>query len=276
MAYGILKIDSIFSKGSFTKYPSKSWIEGVQYTLLRFRSIMGDKSWGSILKGVFSGDSSHSLKNISKSIADISISFSSSDFSKYPKEEWINGTIYALEKFGTILRLLKFEKVGNEISIFFGGKSPLEEAVSNITLLAKAFDKLGDSMNKFSSSIQGIDMEGLQMIKGMTNNVILLSLMDPNMLNSVLDNIEKKGGVFAELIKDFEDKKSSISIPIKTTTVSTKTQSDSQMLGEKIDRMTALLADIQSVVGTGGALKMYLTSIKEVQLSGNSKSPSRR
>ena len=62
-------------------------------------------------------------------------------------------------------------------------------------------------MNKFSSSIQGIDMEGLQMIKGMTNNVILLSLMDPNMLNSVLDNIEKKGGVFAELIKDFEDKK---------------------------------------------------------------------
>lgn len=274
MAKGILKVDSIFSKGNFTRFPSKPWIDGVQYTLSRFKNILGDKGILSIIK---SAVSTSTLSKISKSISDISMSFSTGDFSKYPKPEWINGTIYALEKFGTILKMLKFDWVGDKVSILFGSKSPLEEAVSNIVLLASAFDKLGDSMNKFSNSIQGINLDSLKMVKGLTNNVILLSLMDPDMLNDVLDKIEKRGGVFAELVKDFEDKKASnVSTPVKTVSISPKSRSDYQMLSEKVDKMIILLADIQSVVGSSGALKNYLTSIRETQLVGNNNSPTTR
>jgi hypothetical protein len=274
MAYGIVKLDSIFSKGTFAKFPSKPWIDGIQYTLTRFKNIVGDKSWSSIIKSIFSGDSTSVLSKMTKSISDISISFSTGDFSKYPKAEWVNGTIYALEKFGTILKMLKFDWVGDKISTLFGSKSPLEEAVSNIVLLATAFDKLGTSMNKFSNSIQGIDLESLKMVKGLTNNVILLSLMDPDMLNDVLDKIEKRGGVFTELIKDFEDKKSSLSsTSVKTVSISPKSKSDYEMLSDKVDKMIILLSDIQSVVGSGGALKNYLISIKDPQLAGNNNSP---
>jgi hypothetical protein len=143
--------------------------------------------------------------------------------------------------------------------------------------MATAFDKLATSMNNFSQSIQSLDAEKLQMVKGLTSNVILLSLMDPEMFDQMMDKLEKRGGVFNDLIKDFEEKKegSKSSGTVKAAVSATSQgKSDSQVLGEKVDRMTAILADISSVVGSGGALKTYLNSIKDKQLHGSSNAPS--
>lgn len=271
----ILSVDRIFSMGDFTKYPTQNWVTGVHVSLLHFKSVLSDESLEDI-------DNVDSVVTIAKSIGLVSLALSVGDYSKYPKSEWIDGTIYALSKFKTIVNLLSFDGLSgggilSGLSSLFGGQTPLERAVSNITLLSIAFEKLGQAMNSFTNAIQGLDMDKLSTIKGMTSNVIMLSLMDADMLSDVLDKMEEKGGVFADLVRNFEDAKSEskVSTAIRPTiSTGTNQKSDAQLLGEKVDNMTAILADISSVVGSRGTLKSYLNSIKEKQLTGNSHTPS--
>lgn len=281
LADGIVQLDQSFSKGKFQSYPSKSWIDGIEYALNRFKNMLSGKNFMNSLKSFVGMDSDSALISLAKAVGQVAESFAKGDYTKYPKVEWIDGTIYALQKFKSILTMLNFDDFGSggvmsSISTLFGGKSPLEQAISNITLLAMAFEKLGSSMNTFSNSIQGLDVEKLGLVKSMSNNVIMLSLMDPDMLESVLNKIEEKGGIFAELIKDFEGKKESspTSTPMKVASTGQSQKTEGQILGEKVDRMTALLADISSVVGSKGALKNYLLSVKENQLSSSGNSPS--
>jgi hypothetical protein len=76
--------------------------------------------------------------------------------------------------------------------------------------------------------------------------------------------------------KDFDDKKttSPTATPVRVATAGTGQKSESQILGEKVDKMTGLLADISSVVGSRGVLKNYLLSVKQNQLSNTTSSPS--
>lgn len=274
---GLIESANIFSKSnaSFLNPPPEEWVRGVSGSIQAFVPVFELLSGKSISPRRIKS----TLKSIGESINEISLEISKGDYTKYPKPEWIDGTIYALQKFQDIISLLNFSGLGSggimgSISSFFGGKTPLEQAVSNITMLAIAFDKLGSTMNKFSNSIQGLDVEKLSLVKGMSSNMIMLSLMDPDMLEDVLSRIEEKGGVFAELIKDFEDQKSESGGGSTVRTPSSGGSSDPnlqelQKLGKKLDNMTGILASISSVVS--GDLRNYLmdnsTNERNIQVS---------
>jgi len=262
VARKIVSISNIFSKSNFNQYPTKSWLDGVKYSISQF---------GTITASMPKIDYSPIMVWMANRIAGVSHALSAGDYTKYPSKSFMDGTIYALQKFQDIQSLVNFDTNGIK------GMNGVDKIVSNITLLAEAFDKLSTSMSGFSNSIQSLDAEKLQMIKGLTSNVILLSLMDPEMFDQMMDKLEKRGGVFNDLIKDFEEKKegSKSSGTVKAAVSATSQgKSDAQILGEKVDRMTALLADISSVVGSQGALKTYLNSIKDKQLHGSSNAPS--
>jgi hypothetical protein len=276
---GLIESANIFSKSnaSFLNPPPEEWVRGVSGSIQAFVPVFELLSGKSISPRKIKS----TLKSIGESINEISLEISKGDYTKYPKPEWIDGTIYALQKFQDIISLLNFSGLGSggimgSISSFFGGKTPLEQAVSNITMLAIAFDKLGSTMNKFSNSIQGLDVEKLSLVKGMSSNMIMLSLMDPDMLEDVLTRIEEKGGVFAELIKDFEDQKKSTSEKSTVKTSGGTSKSDPnivelQKLGKKMDNMTGILSSISSVVS--GDLRNYLmdnsTNERNIQVSSS-------
>lgn len=270
----IVKVDKIISKGQFNKFPSSGWVYGVVGSIKVFSDIM---------RGGKLGNNKYiiDLANISVAVDRV---FSVGNFTKYPSAGWVDGTIYALSKFKTIVKSLNFDNFSGggfigKIQSFFGISNPLKEAVSNITLLAQAFDKLGKAMNTFSNSIQSLDADKLAAIRSLSTNVILMSLMDPDQFDEMMDKLEERSSVFGDLIKDFETKKSeattSSSVRVSSA-AGPKGKSDSQILGEKVDRMTAILADISSVVGSSGTLKTYLNSIKETQLSGSYNRSDRR
>lgn len=278
---GLIESANIFStsNASFLNPPPEEWVRGVSGSIQAFVPVFELLSGKSISPGKIK----NTLKSIGESINGISLEISKGDYTKYPKPEWIDGTIYALQKFQDIISLLNFSGLGSggimgSISSFFGGKSPLEQAVSNITMLAIAFDKLGSTMNKFSNSIQGLDVEKLSLVKGMSSNMIMLSLMDPDMLEDVLTRIEEKGGIFAELIKNFEDQKSETggSSAVRTPSGGGKNDpnlEELQKLGKKLDNMTGILASISSVVS--GDLRNYLmdnsTNERNIQVSPSDK-----
>lgn len=280
VAKTINQIDEELSKGKYKIYPTKDWVDGSMYALREMSDLVGEQSIfaaiGESLANLFGVGGKSTIIKLAESMLKIDSVFSRGKFNIYPSKDWMDGITYSLTRFKDLMKMLQSSDDG-----FFGGlnslgSSPLEKILSNITLLGIAFEKLGNAVKTFTSSIQGLDMDKLSTIKGMTSNVILLSLMDADMLDDVLDKMEERSGVFADLLKSFEDSKqeSVAAKPVKGVVSASNQKSDSQILGEKIDGMTAILADISTVVGSRGTLKTYLNSIKDKQLTGTSNTPS--
>jgi hypothetical protein len=183
-----------------------------------------------------------------------------------------------------MVSLLSFSSLGDKISQAFGFKNPIVSALSNIEMLAVSFDKLAKSVKTFTDSIKSIDAEKLSAIRGLSSNVIMMSLMDPAQFDSMMNKLEERSGVFADLLKEFESKKSETTksgggggVNFKPATGAKDQKSDAQVLGEKMDLMNALLSDISSVVGSRGALKNYLNKMKDdITIGGSSNSLNQR
>jgi hypothetical protein len=259
------------SKGNYTKFPNLQWALAVPAAIRGFMSFNF---------GLFSGilslfKSDKAEKNELGKIVDLMLfvdkKFQSGNWQKFPSVQWVNGTILALQKFRSIVSLLSFSSFGDRLLSAFGAKNPIVTAVSNIEKLGVSFDKLAKSIRLFTESIKGIDGDKLAAIRSLSSNVVMMSLMDPAQFDMMMSKLEERSGVFGDLIKDFEVKKTKgasgggtgVSYNTKSPTKTDNKKSDSQILGEKLDLMNALLADISSVVGSRGALKTYLNKIKD-------------
>jgi hypothetical protein len=265
LAKTIKSIDEEFNSGNFTNFPSEDWVNGTMYAL-REVSKLGDEQSGFFgflgdkFMSFIGGDEQSQILKLAKSIVKIDNVFSGGDFSKFPSKDWVEGTIMALSNFGKIKNLLNDISIPDLIN---------DGMMSNITKLANSFEKLGESMKLFSDSIKSIDSQKLGLLKSMSNNVILLSLLDSDMLDKVLKTIEDRGGVFAELMSDFESKRVDSPSVSAIGFSSQEEESDVNILGDKLDTMTGLLADMSRVVGSRGTLNTYIMSIKDKQLSSS-------
>ena len=268
----IENISKNISRGVYTKYPNNNWSVGVSKSIHEFMTINSGLLSGLSL---LTSDNS-SLIKISDTIISIDSKFSKGSFSKYPTMQWVNGTIYALQKFKSIVSMITLDDMSDKFSMF-SGKNSLTLAISNIQMLAVVFDKLAKSIKSFTTSIGEIDANKLSNIRSLSSNVVLLSLMDSDQFDKMMGKIEERSGVFSELIKDFNTKKTTVSNSntFKQGSVVTQEKSDFEILGSKVDRMTSVLVDISSVVGSRGSLKTYLSSIKNDVNIGNSSRVSR-
>jgi hypothetical protein len=229
--------------------PSKEWSEKVGGALGAFLPIFNILSENS---GFF-GDKSiisklnNGIISISKSIRMSAFWLSKGDYSQYPSKEWVDGITYTIQKLSKI---------------------------NNINSIARTFRTLGSSIKSFSDSISSLELGKLEAIKSLSGSVVLLSLMDPEMFDTVMTKLEEKAPIFNELIKNFESQKETTGSTVNTTTSggsSPKGPSEIQILTQKIDTMNGLLSDISSVVGSKGTLRDYLASKSDSQLLTNNK-----
>lgn len=305
ISQGIVDAGNFFNGSQvFKGGPTKEWAEGVGLAISAFApvyQVLSDNS-GWMSSGVSVDDMKSAILSIAQGIVDVARFFGSNsvkfDTNNMPSSTWSENIRSAVESFGpifdfvdrhtgenTIYAIAKFKDIVRSIwdfsdnttlTSFFGGKSPLQEAVSNISLLGDAFSKLSDSVGKFTNSISAIDSEKLSAIRSLSSNVVLMSLMDPEQFEDMMDKMESKSKVFASLMQNDDRKPTSSSGSIRVVATGGTVKTDSQVLGEKVDRMTAILADISSVVGSRGTLKTYLSSLKETQIVGSDNSPHHR
>jgi len=264
----IQQVSLSLSRGNYTKFPNNQWSLGVPGAIKGFMSF----NFG-ILSGMLLPDKVE--KNELGKIVDLMLfvdkKFQSGNWQKFPSVQWVNGTILSLQKFRSIISLLSFSSLGDGVLSSFGSNNPIVTAVSNIEKLAVSFEKLSKSIKSFTDSIKNIDGDKLSAIRSLSTNVIMMSLMDPTQFDAMMDKLEKRSGVFADLVKDFESKKTevnktsgSIGVSYKTSKNTDSTsKTESQILSEKLDLMNSFLADITSVVGSRGTLKNYLNRIKD-------------
>jgi len=270
-------------KGKYNKFPSLEWSKSVPMAITQFMNMPFKGVFSTVFDKLFGASEKDKVSQIGK-VIDLMLyvdkRFQVGNWKKFPTTAWVTGTIMALQKFQDIVKLLSFSSLSSKLSSAFGGKNPLVTAVSNIEKLAISFDKLGSSLKSFSQSIKTLDTEKLSAIRSLSSNVILMSLMNPDQFDQMLSKLEERSGVFADLMKDLEKKKASSGVvgdsgqktagvgmtnfkPVSQSKTPVGGKSQEAKLMEKLDGMTALLADISSVVGSKGALKNYLSGLKE-------------
>ena len=232
------------------KSPKKEWSEGVGSAISAFipvfemisnnSGLFGDKNIVSKMsKGIIS---------ISSSIASSSRILSKGDYSNYPPKEWVDGITYALRKLSKI---------------------------DNLSKISSSFRYLGRSLNEFNNSIQDLDTNKLDAIRSISGSVVMLSLMDPDVFESMMTKIEEKSGVFNQLISDFDKKKNESSTVSSPGVSTTQENSELSLISAKMDSMIGLLSDMSGVVGSKGTLRDYLISKDEGQLLTTAKSDKR-
>ena len=256
----ISRVSILLSKGNYSKYPTLDWSKSISSILNGFSNLNID----------YNVDNSV-LNKIADDMLFMDSKFKSGSWQKFPSVEWANGSLSAVQKFKSILSILSFDSIGDVMSKF-GFKSGIKSTLTNIEIMAKSFDKLSKSIKSFSDSIKAIDADKISQIRSLSTSVVMMSLMDPGQFDAMMDKLEKRSGVFNDLITDFDKKKSDASntgITFKTNSNSKDKTNDIKTLSDKMDLTNALLADISSVVGGKGSLKNYLNRTKEDLTIGN-------
>jgi hypothetical protein len=134
------------------------------------------------------------------------------------------------------------------------GADPLSNITRGMLKMAGAYDKLASSLNKFGSSINSLDLEKVNSFGMMTNNIAVLSALDSDMFDSMLDVLEDRTSVFADLLKDQNDENSAKASVGETKSGSgepevNKSDELNKELIAKFDQMLGVLNNISSNSG---------------------------
>lgn len=277
---------------SFKKYPTSEWVDGTISALQGICDIINYVYNEIDMDDVELDNYIISIKSMSRGIRDMSHALGKGDYSKMIPAGWMKNVTSTIMQYVNLTRYLTLmggdaPKTGLSgiLSGLLGkpsaGLDPIDKAVMGIVKLSKAYGVLAESLGKFGTSIQKMDADKINMFRSLTGNLAILSTLDSEMFNNMLDTLEERASVFADLVEQYEKEQSERttsggtggkkSSGVKTTTPQ---KSDQQVLGEKLDRIAASLSDIQSVVGSRGTLSSYIDGLgKEANIGGNNNAP---
>jgi hypothetical protein len=269
----IRDISNSLSRGNYSKFPPLEWAKGVVSSLSGFLNLkLSVSGILSIITGKGGEPDAKKLKSVIDNILLVDKSFSKGSFKNFPSDAWSGGIIKTLGRFSTIMKMIDLTSIGSKMS----GSMNFKSITSNLEVLARSFDKLGDSVQKFSESINVIDDKKLNSIRTLTSNVVLLSLMDSTQFDKMMQKLEQNSAIFNKLLSDTKPKSGTGNMMgVKSSTVQLSDVKTPGKAGaiemrrpdenvQMMQSLVAVLTDIASVVGSRGKLKEYLEEKESV------------
>ena len=193
------------------KIPSKEWGENVGGAIQAFIPALNFISENS---GIFSNGTEillGGIMGVTKGIVMSSMMLSVGKFDTKVPPNWvdsISGNIKAYIELAKHVSENYNPRPGGLLGAISGaltGGDPMSRLVSGMVKLSGAYDKLGSSIKNFGNSINGIDPEKLASIRAFTSNIVLMSIMDPDSFEAMLEKLEEKAGTFTDIISDIND-----------------------------------------------------------------------
>ena len=143
----------------------------------------------------------------------------------------------------------------------------VDNVATGIYKLSNAYDKLSQSINKFSKSINQLDPKSVNLFRGMTANIAMLSALDSKMFDNMLQVLESRSSVFAKLLSEQAGKNKQYSESKKTSTLKSKVVMSNKLEDKKgkygtnqdqMDVMIELLAYIYKNFAKDSKFDKYL------------------
>jgi hypothetical protein len=263
VAESIVSVDNIIKTGDFKSYPSKQWIDGVGVSLMSMSMIMGgDLEVNEDVLGV-----ADMLVLIAAKIKANAAVFSSTINPGFMKSIASNITSYVeLAKY--VAGNYPGQKgglVGAVQGMLFGADStqdPMDRVVNGMVKLGNAYAKLSQSIQNFGNAINAIDAEKLSAIKSFTSNVILMSLMDPDMFDDMLSKLEDKAGVFVDAINEIDSKPEDAKKPASVNAGKGAKAAPDPNQQRMIQLLAAMDAKLGTIAKNSGTLADYTNELR--------------
>jgi hypothetical protein len=279
LANGIIELAKIFNANKVPfdtkKVPSIQWSQGFSTAMT---SIMPGLNYISENSGFLSSGEDKFKSGVS-AIADALVSVSRK---------------LAFGKFDKIINPNYFKNLSQNINSYINIIKSVEESdadydsvsdmADSMVELAKAYDKLGTAIQGLNGQLGGVDLEKMTMLKNLTGSVVMLSLMDSDQFESMMDSLESKAKILLDVVNDTKEstaKQTAATTPaaggakgggggakVNTTPVKTaapkESESDKMMrqLGSSLAGLQSVVSQIAGVIAGGGgvSLKTYMES----------------
>ncbi len=126
---------------------------------------------------------------------------------------------------------------------------------SGLSKLAEGYEKLSKGVESLGNALGSIDMEKIEALNRISGSIILMSLMDSDQFESMMDALEAKAGIFVKVVEELqgEAEKTGKSSSYPVGNMGGKGSSATSALEQKMDQLVANTTNLAANIGSAVA-----------------------
>lgn len=204
ISHGIVTAAEFFAGKSDTIWkggPSAEWAMGIGGAIGAFAPVFEALKNSS---GLFGGggptpeEMNHAMINMSNSIVSVSNILSAGNYDRTIPDGYVESLSNSIKTYVDLVEYVSDSDVDvfsvlNTLSVSHG-----------LFKLAEGYNKLADSISKLGGSINGLNLEKLDSVNRLSGSIILMSLMDNEQFEKMMDALEEKAGIFVKAMNEIE------------------------------------------------------------------------
>lgn len=192
---GIKDVAQFFNENSaifdITKVPQKEWSSGVAEAIGAFMPALKyiQENDGFFSSGT--GSLTNGINAIANSLVSVSNRLAFGKFDKIISPDWIKNIKSTITSYVDLAKFIE-TRGAEDIDI--------SETVDNLVKLSEGYGLMAENLEELNSQINNIDMEKMGALRSLTGSVVLLSLMDVDQFEKIMDALEEKSEIFSDTI----------------------------------------------------------------------------
>lgn len=246
-----------------TKIPSEDWAKGVGGAIQAFSPVLDFISKN---EGLFSSGTKLLKKAIeitTKGIVSTAKELAEGNYTSRIPSGWMQNVSDNVKQYVELAKYLSeagYNTTGGLLGVVFGMNS-----------LSKGYMNLAKGVKQLGSELDKIDVEKLNALKNLTGSIVLISLMDSDQFEKMMDSLEEKASIFVDIINDLDSETTKVSkgtkavggIGVKTgkSGGTTATMDDLMQIMSSVDRRLA------SIARSNDNLSKYVDEIRTSDVS---------
>jgi X-X-X-Leu-X-X-Gly heptad repeat protein len=199
ISQGIVDAANFFGANSaafdISKAPSKEWAEGVGGAIKAFTPALDFISKNT---GIFSSGTEIIISALSATTMGIVMAANNLAFGRFDKqipEEWMKNVSNNVKTYVDLAKYI-IDSEADDLDI--------EDVTDGMVELANGYALLADGVAKLNTQLEQIDIEKLTALKNLTGSIVLLSLMDSDQFEDMMDALEDKAQIFIDVMNDLD------------------------------------------------------------------------
>ena len=195
IAISLVGVSKLFNESSavfdITKVPQKEWSSGVAEAIGAFMPALKyiQENDGFFSSGT--GSLTNGINAIANSLVSVSNRLAFGKFDKIISPDWIKNIKSTITSYVDLAKFIE-TRGAEDIDI--------SETVDNLVKLSEGYGLMAENLEELNSQINNIDMEKMGALRSLTGSVVLLSLMDVDQFEKIMDALEEKSEIFSDTI----------------------------------------------------------------------------
>lgn len=190
------------------------------------------------------------LFNVTRTISENSRILSSGTYKSIPID-YMNNLKSNIMAYSELINHLQ----GTRDDSIFGFLMP--SVSSDISRMADDYERLSKSIKNLSGSIESINIDKIAALKTLTGSIVLMSLMDSDQFDTMMDKLEEKTKIFVDVIKDVEGGVSGTNISI-----SASSKESGPSIQDVLNMMSRIDYRLGQLVTSNANLSSYVNEIR--------------